>query len=207
MPLLSAGKHRTPRQGACFMEFASYLAGERWSDHPACTHPLLAALARNVNDLTSIDGRDKLMPLVNRVVGLTTDDPMLASIIAMRAASAALPIVSMERQRALATGMLSLLGRADSPELRELADAAFEQTPDSRQWAERYLASARVTRRDGDRANEAIVHTATIGIALACTNPSEPSSDARLLTLLTEVIEAAEAMLTTTAEARTPALV
>ncbi len=28
------------------MELASYLAGERWSDHPACTHPLLAEAAR-----------------------------------------------------------------------------------------------------------------------------------------------------------------
>jgi hypothetical protein len=27
------------------MEFASYLAGERWSDRPACTRPLLAELA------------------------------------------------------------------------------------------------------------------------------------------------------------------
>ena len=46
MPVLSRGKHRNARKGACFMEFASYLAGERWSDHPACTHPLLAAMAR-----------------------------------------------------------------------------------------------------------------------------------------------------------------
>ena len=30
------------------MEFASFLAGERWSDHPACTHPLLAGVARDV---------------------------------------------------------------------------------------------------------------------------------------------------------------
>ena len=42
VPVLSRGKHRNPRRGACFMELASYLAGERWSDHPACTHPLLA---------------------------------------------------------------------------------------------------------------------------------------------------------------------
>ncbi|WP_344829386.1 hypothetical protein [Nonomuraea dietziae] len=42
MPILSRGRHRNPRKGACFMELASYLAGERWSDHPACTHPLLA---------------------------------------------------------------------------------------------------------------------------------------------------------------------
>ena len=34
-----AGRHRNPRKGACFMEMASFLAGERWSDHPQCTHP------------------------------------------------------------------------------------------------------------------------------------------------------------------------
>ena len=28
MPILSPGRHRSPRRGACFMEFASYLAGE-----------------------------------------------------------------------------------------------------------------------------------------------------------------------------------
>ncbi len=50
VPVLSAGRHRNPRKGACFMEMASFLAGERWSDHPSCTHPLLASLARLVND-------------------------------------------------------------------------------------------------------------------------------------------------------------
>ena len=34
------------------MEMASYLAGERWSDHPKCTHPLVASVARMVNDNT-----------------------------------------------------------------------------------------------------------------------------------------------------------
>ena len=53
VPILSRGKHRSPRKGACFMEMASYLAGERWSDHPRCTHPLLASVGRLVNDLTS----------------------------------------------------------------------------------------------------------------------------------------------------------
>jgi len=28
LPVLSRGKHRRPRKGACFMELASYLAGE-----------------------------------------------------------------------------------------------------------------------------------------------------------------------------------
>ena len=61
MPHLSAGAHRTPRRGACFMEFASYLAGERWSDHPECTDPVLAALARGVNDGVSDARRDELV--------------------------------------------------------------------------------------------------------------------------------------------------
>ena len=31
--------------------------GRRWSDHPSCTHPLLAQVARLVNDLISDEGR------------------------------------------------------------------------------------------------------------------------------------------------------
>src|SRR5690606_20940790 len=48
LPMLARGRHRSPRRGACFMELASYLAGERWSDAPACTDPSLAGLARMV---------------------------------------------------------------------------------------------------------------------------------------------------------------
>ena len=60
LPILSRGKHRNSRKGACFMEMASVLAGEKWSDHPRCTHPLLADLARHVNDATSDDNRHQL---------------------------------------------------------------------------------------------------------------------------------------------------
>lgn len=63
LPLLSQGKHRRPRNGACVMEYASYLAGERWSDHPACTHPLLGELARQVNDFISDEARQALVEL------------------------------------------------------------------------------------------------------------------------------------------------
>src|SRR5690606_37591664 len=75
LPMLGRGKHRNPKKGACFMELASYLAGERWSDHPRCTHPLLAMLARAVNDLTVDPERPRLAPLIPSVIGLTSDDP------------------------------------------------------------------------------------------------------------------------------------
>ncbi|MDP9417536.1 MAG: hypothetical protein M3P48_06840, partial [Actinomycetota bacterium] len=89
------------------MEFASYLAGERWSDHPKCTHPLLASLARMVNDCTTDEGRSRLAPLIPSVIGLTSDDPHVDAWIAIRAAITAMPVVAPERQRVLAVSLLA----------------------------------------------------------------------------------------------------
>lgn len=191
MPTLSAGRHRTPRQGACFMEFASYLAGERWSDHPACTHPAIAALARDVNDLSSDLGRARLTSLIHRVVGLTSDDPRFELEVAMHAARAALPIASLERQRALAVALITF-----DPGVSAASRRAFDSSPDLERWARGYLATTRVRPREGARAVEAIIHAAVAGIALACV----PDPDTRLLDLLTEVIEAAETARATAVE-------
>jgi hypothetical protein len=184
VPILSAGRHRTPRQGACFMEYASYLAGERWSDHPECTHPVVAAVARDVNDLSSDLGRTRLTEFIHRVVGLTNDDPRFGIEIALRAARSALPIANMERQRALAVALLSF-----DPELGPESRAAFAQAPDLEGWARGYLASTRLRPHASPRTAESIVHTAVSGIALACID----DTDARLLALLRDAIEAAEA--------------
>src|SRR6266446_2622073 len=107
VPILSRGKHRNPRKGACFMELASYLAGERWSDHPACTHPLLAAAARDVNDYTSDANRARLAGLIPSVIGLTGEDLHLDARIALRCARMALPVVTAERQRVMAVSVLA----------------------------------------------------------------------------------------------------
>lgn len=199
MPILSAGRHRNPRQGACFMEFASYLAGERWSDHPACTHPVLAALARDVNDLTGDEARNGLSGHIHRVVGLNGADSAesreLAAVIAVRAATAALPVVSLERQRALAAGILNVLAKVDRPGLAAQAAEAFAQAPDAERWARRYLAAPSVPREFTNHAATAMVHTAVVGIALACVS----DTDARLSTLLASVIDDAEARLLHTA--------
>src|SRR3954447_6121603 len=106
VPVLSRGKHRNPRKGACFMEFASYLAGEPWSDHPACTHPLLAGVARDVNDCRTDAGRSRLAPLIPSVIGLTPTDPHVVPRVTARCIQTALPIVSQERQDILADALL-----------------------------------------------------------------------------------------------------
>ena len=100
LPVLSRGRHRNPRKGACFMELAAYLAGERWSDHPACTHSLLASVARLVNDHTSDEGRPRLAELIPSVIGLTGDDPHIDALITLRCSTIALPVAAADRQRA-----------------------------------------------------------------------------------------------------------
>jgi hypothetical protein len=191
MPILSPGRHRSPRRGACFMEFASYLAGERWSDHPACTHGTLAHLARMVNDLTSEAGRARLTPLIPTVVGLTSDDPVLDVLLALRAASAALPIAAEERQRSQAVGvhvgLRALAGRDDevTAELRDMAAAALRAAPAADAWAIQFM--EKVGPSPGDmtvRQCRHIVTGAVDGIARAC--GGDP--DERLVALLTAAV-------------------
>lgn len=178
------------------MEFASYLAGERWSDHPACTHPLLAALARDVNDLTTNSARSALVHLIPRVVGLASEDPVVSATIALRAAAAAYPVASLERQRALAAGMLNLLSTVDSPTLRAIAERAFAEAPDCESWALRFLALG-PAQGFSERAALAMINTATVGLALACI----PDADARLAALLQQAITDTELLVRGSASA------
>jgi len=173
------------------MELASFLAGEKWSDHPDCTHPLLTALARDVNDLTSDSARCDLLPLVTRVIGLDGSDPRVPVALAIHAASAALPIASMERQRALAAGLLGMLAATDSEELKRLGEHALALTPDAERWARGYLVTAGLAHTGGTPAALAILHTSAVGIALACV----PDADARLAALLEAAVTATEAIL------------
>lgn len=192
MPILSPGKHRSPRRGACFMEFASYLAGERWSDHPACTHRTLAHLARMVNDRTSDDARPRLTPLIPTVIGLTSDDPLLDVLLTARAASAAVPIAAEERQRSqavalrVACSVLEEHGDALSVELRELAESALRTAPAADAWAIRFIQDVGLVRRQGmtERQCRDVVTGAVDGIARACVG----DADDRLVALLTAAV-------------------
>lgn len=142
VPLLSRGRHRSPRRGACFMEFASLLAGERWSDHPACTHPLLGQLARRVNDATSDAGRQLLLPLIPSVVGRRGDD-WTSLTVAVAVAESAILDVPEETQRALAGGLLraeELCADSTEPDLAATgrqARLALERVPGAVAWIQR----------------------------------------------------------------------
>lgn len=191
LPVLSPGRHRNPRRGACFMEYASYLAGLRWSDHPSCTHPSVAALARLVNDVTSDEARSRLTALIPSVVGLVGNDPRVPLIVSSLAASSALPISSEIRQRALAAGLLRcerLLAGSSGPvtdRTRATVRAALDRAPAAEAWARAFEGEDSVTRpRPIAISDEAILRASVIGIAEACIlDPDE-----RLVRLLTKVI-------------------
>lgn len=179
------------------MEYASYLAGERWSDHPECTHPLLAGVARAVNDLTSDDGRPGLVTHIPSVVGLNGDNPGVDVGIAMRCAILALPIVASYRQRALAAGLYSArrvlddldsgaLSPDDTMDLLEHARRALSTAPEAARWAEDFTAGTEITTKAFRRRSApAMVRISIIGISEACI----PDPDGMLHELLTTVID------------------
>jgi hypothetical protein len=192
LPILSPGKHRNPRAGACFMELASLLAGERWSDHPACTHPLLAAVARHVNDHTSDAGRQRLADLIPSVIGLTGDDLHIDARIALRSATTALPVVAAGRQRVMAVAVLTcervlaeLDGRAAGA-LEQQSRSALAEVPQAAEWAYQFTSGVRPSRRGFRRqAAPTIVQDAVEGIARACV----PDPDEMLRDLLVQAID------------------
>src|SRR3954470_18826191 len=94
VPILSPGRHRRPRRGACLMEYTSLLAGERFSDSPACTDPVLAALARAVNDYTGDTARQRLAPLAGDLTTARGGGDELARRITRRCVLTALPYAS-----------------------------------------------------------------------------------------------------------------
>jgi hypothetical protein len=187
VPVLSRGKHRNPRKGACFMELASFLAGEPWSDHPGCTHPLLARLARDVNDVIGDDARHQIAPLVPGVIGLNRSDPIIDARLTREAALAALPIASVRRQRVAAVGLLrceQVLNRFEGRPASHVSarvESALAEVPDARDWARRFssMGFGRVE-RFSSRSAPTIVHSAVVGIAEAAV----PDADERLVSLL-----------------------
>jgi len=187
LPILSRGKHRSSRKGACFMEMASVLAGERWSDHPRCTHPLLGELARLVNDCTSDAGRQELAVLIPSVVGLTSDDVRSDARIALRAATTALPVASADRQKALAVAVitadsvLAVLDGRPPGDLLPTSRAALDAAPEARRWGYGFVRRTGITAK-GFRRHAAphTVRIAVLDIAESCV----PDPDALLRSLL-----------------------
>ena len=175
------------------MEYASWLAGERWSDHPPCTHPLLAGVARLINDHISDSARSRLVGMIPQVVGLNGDEPMVDVMITIRCASGAIPVAAESRQRALAVSLLAsqeiiaAIGETDAGQLMDRVARGLARAPHAARWAENFAAAHDDITLEAFRARTApaTVRVAVVGIAEAAV----PDADDRLYRLLDEVID------------------
>lgn len=71
--ILGRGRHSDPSKGACVMELASMLAGERFSDHPRSVCPVIGRYLRALNDGLDDERRQELYALAAAVVGTAGD--------------------------------------------------------------------------------------------------------------------------------------
>jgi hypothetical protein len=193
LPVLARGKHRSPRSGACFMEMASVLAGERWTDQPQCTHPLLAGLARLVNDSVSDAGRRGLVELIPSVVGVHGDD--LGREVSMVSAVAVEAILDVpeERQRALAGGLIrceelaAVLGPDQVPDADRIRPA-LDDVPAAVAWSRAFLKPGPISASQFRRHTApTMIRCAVLGVATG----AALDRDARLRDLLVAGITAA----------------
>jgi hypothetical protein len=83
LPQLRAGAHLAPEDGACLMEYVSVLAGKPFNDHPSCTDPTLATVARLVNDASTDAGRPLLAAFAPGLAetGSSPDAPRTAAVV------------------------------------------------------------------------------------------------------------------------------
>jgi hypothetical protein len=195
VPVLSRGRHRSPRRGACFMEMASYLAGERWSDHPSCTHPLLAQLARMVNDHTSDDERTALAPLIPSVVGIRGGGVGWTVGFVTAVAAHAIRGVPEASQRALAAGLVRCEQVAATLEApvpgTSTIRPALAAAPGAERWARGFGGERRISHKAFVQHSAPSVVSCTVDGVLEAAGPA---SDVRLRELLEVGIATAEAL-------------
>jgi hypothetical protein len=198
VPVLSPGKHRHPGKGACFMEMASWLAGEKWSDHPQCTDPVLAELAREVNDHLDAEHRARIVPMIPDVIGTTSSDPRLPLQISRMAAIAVLRQDSPHEGLAVlallhSEAALNVIAGRPVDQLSDDALAALDGHTDATKWARSFTGQVGRHRRTGTgsradrRASAAAVRTSVAALAAA------PRGQEELVTLLRQAIDLARA--------------
>lgn len=75
LPSLAHGGHFQTEGKACVMEYISVLAGEEFSDTPACTNRHLTLAAQELNDLLRDEDRHLLVPFIGRLMAAREDTP------------------------------------------------------------------------------------------------------------------------------------
>jgi hypothetical protein len=192
MPILSAGKHRHPTQGACLMEYVSVLAGRRFSAKPACTDRTLAAIARAVNDYSSDAARQRLSQYAGALAAAGRLDVADQQDLARRVLLTAMPHATGTRRRTLLVALFGLeraaAGRThdvDSVTMNLDTELALLGGAGDIERARRMCAELPVAVRQYQRRGMAIA----VEFAIAMIADEAPDPDAVLFALLGACLE------------------
>jgi hypothetical protein len=136
---LSRGSHASPGHGACVMELASMLAGERFSDHPSSVSPVIASVLRAYNDLLGDERRQDLYRYAASAVGTRAPRAVEEARLARTASWAAATRAHRAPWSLLPSGLrrlgLGVRGRHDSAgEMLQRAVRARPATPTPACW-------------------------------------------------------------------------
>jgi len=131
-PFLSRHAHLRPDDGTCVMEWVSHLANEPFTDSPRSTHPLLAEIARTVNDVLDDEPRQALAGRARRLLGTASRDPAVSHAImdsSVRVALAA-GITSSRVKRAASRAWSSPPADASDPAWQDvMVDVFYQRGP------------------------------------------------------------------------------
>jgi hypothetical protein len=131
---LGRGWHGPPSNGlvdACVMEAVSYVAGEPFSDHPACASPILTSFLISWNDNLNDTDRQMLKPYIPRLVGTNTGKRheevrawMLTDWLARECAPAFLSAAGLTEQARMLGSLSPLKSAASARKAQPTLDTA-----------------------------------------------------------------------------------
>ncbi len=159
--VLKQGSHKRGKGDEfCGMEFVAKLAGEPWTDDPQCSHPVLSAYVRQLNDSTWASDAERtrvLLPLIARVFG-TRD---LKISVARIAEATIREVVPLALESAASIHPMP----EHAARLREAAQACRIAPADAAARAAAYAADAAAARAAAARAADAAARAADAAYA------------------------------------------
>jgi hypothetical protein len=139
---LGSGSHAPPSNGlvnACVMEAVAYVAGEPFSDHPACASPVITSFLLSWNDSMSDEDRQMLKPYIPRLVGTRTTKKdeevrawMLTDWLARECAPAWLRLAGLKEQVEALEALAPLKSATSARKAQPTLDAARKDSAAAR---------------------------------------------------------------------------
>jgi hypothetical protein len=155
------------------MEAAAWLANEDHSDSPQCVHPVLAAMARQVNDSVDDETRQTLWPLLIRCLGTASDDRTLGVKLAAWCAEQVLDLVRPGDWQVCRDAITAAQVWADNP-CEETANAANAVATNAAAAYAAYAANA----ANAANANAAAAYAANAAYAAYAANAAYAAANA-----------------------------